>query len=139
MMRKPDWRDQLQVIVSAYRNEPWTWGESDCAHFVADCILAMTGVEILGTFRNNFSSRLSCAARLRAKGYRSVEQWAEATFANFGCPEGIPACSQVGDAGITSEGIMCIRLAQGFVARTESGQFAIVKPARSWCVAWEGA
>lgn len=139
MERREDWAEQLQRVVRQYQNEPWIWGETDCAHFAAACVAAMTGADILGTFRNNYTSRLSCAARLRAKGFRTVEAWAITTFSAMKWPEGVPECSQVGDVGITADGVMCVRLASGFVARTEDGRFANVRPVRSWCVAWKGA
>ena len=105
---------------------------------MADCVAAITGVDPIAKLRDTYNSRLSCMARIRAHGFPSVEAMAEKVFADLGCVPGVPECSRVGDVGVTAEGVLCVRLVHGFVARTEQSQYAIVRPVRSWCIDWEG-
>lgn len=137
MARVENWWPALQAVVKEYEPQPFKWGRTDCAHFAADCVRAITGREVLGTIRNNYHSRLTAAARLRALKYRDIEDMVEAVFKRENWPEGIPACSQTGDVGITINGILCVRFPVGFIARCESGEFAKVVPIRSYCVAWD--
>lgn len=139
MKRRDDWQEQLARVVRNWQHEPWIWGSTDCAHFMAACVAAITGVDPIAKIRGTYDSRLSCMARIRRHGFASVEAMAAATFDQIGWPEGIPACSQIGDVGVTADNVLCVRLACGFVARTEASQYAIVTPVRSWCIAWEGA
>ena len=139
MKRRPDWREKLERTIREYENAPWIWGATDCAHFMGDCVKAVTDVDPIAKLRGRYDTRLSCMARIRAHGFRSVEAMAAAVFTELGCPEGLPPCSQVGDVGVTNDGILCVRIGTGFVARNELGQFSKVVPVRSWCIAWEGA
>jgi len=138
MKRRDDWPDQLQRVVRNYQHSPWIWGSTDCAHFMGDCVAAITGADPIARIRGTYESRLSCMARIRAHGFKSVEEMAAKVFADLKCAECPPECSQVGDVGVTAEGVLCVRLFHGFVARTEDSQYAIVRPVRAWCIAWKG-
>lgn len=136
MARVKNWWPALQAVVARYDGEPFEWGRTDCAHFAADCVKAVTGRDLLGTIRNNYRSRLTAAARLRGLGFDGADEMIEAVFARQSWPQGVPECSQVGDVGVTADGVLCVRFPKGFIARAEGGEFLIVVPVRSFCVEW---
>lgn len=51
MTRFPDWPMLLDSIVTARLRAPFAWGVNDCALFAADCVLAMTGVDLAKDLR----------------------------------------------------------------------------------------
>lgn len=138
MNRVAEWEKRLVEVAERYGLEPWTWGETDCAHFMGACVEAICGADILGTYKNSYSSRLGYWARLRHRGDRTPENALAAACERLGFAEGIPECSMAGDVGITAIGAMCVRFPCGFLARAEDGKFHKVRAVRSWCVAWPG-
>ena len=89
-MRLPDWQERLDAEITAAKSRPFSYGSHDCWLFVADCVLAMTGIDY--------------AAQLR--GYSSKEQAYE-VIARYGSQEAMitsllgepihPAFAQKGD------------------------------------------
>lgn len=132
--RLPDWRPRLTSVVESYDGRKFKWGESDCAHWGADCVLAVTGVDVLGTLRGSWHSRMSCAARLLARGYRSNEQAVAGLLATIGSQEISMADARYGDVGITPCGAIAVRLQPGFLVRDNDGRFGRARIARIWSV-----
>lgn len=40
-MRRPDWPERLDVMLSTWRHRPFRWGQSDCVHFARDVLSAV--------------------------------------------------------------------------------------------------
>ena len=51
MMRLPDWPMLFDSIVTARLREPFAWGANDCALFAADCVRAITGIDMAKDLR----------------------------------------------------------------------------------------
>ncbi len=55
MVRLSNWPVLLNDVVEAWRNRPISYGDADCCQFVAECILAITGIDVrdsLPTYTN---------------------------------------------------------------------------------------
>ena len=52
LVRLPDWPMRLDALVFGRLMTPFAWGNNDCALFAADCVLAMTGVDLAAGLRS---------------------------------------------------------------------------------------
>lgn len=78
-LRFEDWPLRLDAFLSAARDRPFSWGDNDCALFVADCIGALTGVDPAADLRGRYVDQDSAAAVIGAGGLsRLVERIASA-------------------------------------------------------------
>lgn len=134
--RLSDWPERLKATIAHFEGKPWAWGESDCAVFAAACVEAITGRNVLGTFRGAYASRLTAAARLRGRGFRTVRAAAEHALIRLGAQEIDPRFAQVGDVGVTADDVLAVRLALGFVARRPDGSFGKANVVAAWAVGW---
>lgn len=71
--RVEHWPQALSAACEAARDKPHVWGEHDCATFAADCILAITGQDVMGVFRDRYTSPLGAARVIKNEGYSSLE------------------------------------------------------------------
>jgi len=55
--RLPDWRLHFDALVSERMHRPFAWGVNDCALFAADCVLAITGVDLATGLRGHRTAR----------------------------------------------------------------------------------
>lgn len=51
LTRHTDWRLCLDVLVRERAHQPFHWGSNDCALFAADCVRAITGVDVAAHLR----------------------------------------------------------------------------------------
>jgi hypothetical protein len=51
LTRHADWRLCLDVLVRERTHQPFAWGSNDCALFAADCVRAITGVDVAAHLR----------------------------------------------------------------------------------------
>lgn len=134
MMRRPDWWPRLQAVLTEWEHKPFTWGQTDCAHFMAACVEATTGADVLGTWRGAYSSRLTSIARLRGRGHKGIETALHAALTGLGGEPIDPRAGGVGDVGVTLDGAACVRFPAGWLARHVNGAYAIVQPVRAWAI-----
>ena len=66
LQRLPDWRLRLDALVYSRLHEPFAWGSNDCALFAADCVQAITGVDLAVELRGRTLQQ--AAAVQRANG-----------------------------------------------------------------------
>lgn len=59
-IRRPDWERQLTAAIE--HTPAFAWGEADCCTFAARIVLAMTGHDLLATFRGRYHT---CRGALR--------------------------------------------------------------------------
>lgn len=67
--RIPGWRAALYAEIARHKAEPFCYGERDCALFLANCILAMTGVDPAAAYRGRYTTLDDGIALLRADGH----------------------------------------------------------------------
>lgn len=67
--RIPTWRTALHEAIEEHRREPFVWGRRDCALFVADCVTAMTGVDVGRGFRGTYRTPLGAKRALKRAGF----------------------------------------------------------------------
>lgn len=72
MKRFSDWEERLSLYIDRVFDEPFCWGEHDCALFAAGAVKAMTGVDMAADFRGRYGSRREAAQALRAAGYKTL-------------------------------------------------------------------
>ncbi|MCX5570623.1 DUF6950 family protein [Kaistia nematophila] len=72
IQRRDDWRPALHEAIEATRREPFQWGERDCALFAADCVKAMTGIDLGFGFRGSYDDAAGAAKALRRAGFSDL-------------------------------------------------------------------
>jgi len=84
MKRFDDWPDRLAEFMKREQNRPFAWGESDCALFVCDCILALTGEDLAKDFRGRYTTQRGAYRVLKRIG--KVSSLEELATKNLGPP-----------------------------------------------------
>jgi hypothetical protein len=134
MKRATDWRQRLQRTFDAFEGVPFTWGKTDCACFASACIEAVSGAtDALGTYRDQYDSRLSARARILGRGFRTLKDAAGDRLSALGFARVPPRFAREGDVGVTVDNVLCVRTSKGFEARGLDGNFYT---ARNVCAAW---
>ncbi len=54
--RLRDWPERYDVLVRQRADWPFVWGVNDCCTFAADAIVAVTGVDVMGTLRQRYQT-----------------------------------------------------------------------------------
>lgn len=134
MKRVDKWENELRAVVLSYAGRPFVWGQSDCAHFAADCVRAVTGVDALAAYRGRYASRLGAAARMLFRSHRSVASAAGAELQKAGAVPVDPRAARNGDIGITADDVLAVRLSRGFIARDKAGRFYAASAVHAWKV-----
>lgn len=69
LARIPTWRVALHETIEAHRRLPFVWGQHDCALFTADCVRAMTGLDLATGFRGSYSTAAGSVRALKRAGF----------------------------------------------------------------------
>ena len=56
LTRLRDWPERLDALLRAHACTPFTWGRHDCCTFAADAVRAVTGVDVMGSLRGQYST-----------------------------------------------------------------------------------
>jgi hypothetical protein len=72
MNRFHDWPTRLIAVVESRRDVPFRWGTHDCCTFAADCILAMTGIDLAEGVRGSYASANQARRLLGPGGLESL-------------------------------------------------------------------
>lgn len=76
--RYADWAPRLNKYITAERDKPFVYGQSDCCTFAAGTVKAMTGVDLMEEFRGKYWDEESANKALlefgngRGKLYRTL-------------------------------------------------------------------
>ncbi|MDH2134936.1 hypothetical protein N5J77_27775 [Sphingobium yanoikuyae] len=77
--RAADWEDRLRTLIDRLRDEPFKWGQNDCALFASSAIKAMCGVDPAGALRGAYSDEKGAMEALRQHGagtlLKTVRAW----------------------------------------------------------------
>lgn len=67
MRRRRDWRARLAAAEALWHRRPYDADGAHCAFFAADCVAAMTGIDLAGPYRG--LDRAAAEAALARDGY----------------------------------------------------------------------
>ncbi len=76
-----NWESLLWAEVN--RMVPFEWGFRDCALFVADCALAMTGHDFAAPARGAYADEGEAKRYMAAMGARNLVEFADAIFSDL--------------------------------------------------------
>ena len=79
-MRLPDWPERLADMVAAWRQQPFMWGEADCALFAAAAVEACRGHNPAAHWRGHYHSGRSAYRLLRTRGFQTLADAVDATL-----------------------------------------------------------
>lgn len=71
--RRSNWEELLALYIDRVRDQPFEWGQHDCAHFAAGAVKAITGVDLMEGWRGQYTDARSAAEGLRARGLRTLK------------------------------------------------------------------
>lgn len=77
-MRLHDWPERLSKTIAAARGTPFAYGRHDCCIFAADCVEALTGIDLAADWRGKYDDEIG---GMKLAGVRSLEQLASRYFA----------------------------------------------------------
>jgi hypothetical protein len=131
----------LHAFLETRRRAPFCWGVNDCCLFVADGVLAMTGVDIAVGFRDKYHDESSCMALLKQMGYASVSAMVAAELQSWGFASVRPSFAQRGDivaydlAGVPALALVSLdgAYARG-VGENGAAVLPVLKAVRAWRV-----
>lgn len=78
-MRYPDWQTQLLNCIQAAKGRPFVWGTLDCCLFVADCCVALCGVDPAASYRGRYCTEAG-AKRVLLREHGSIGAVLDAHF-----------------------------------------------------------
>ena len=104
-MRCEDWAGRFDRLLVAGRERPFEWGKWDCCLFVADALLAVTGLDLAADLRFQYSSLREARWLLRARyGSASIETSVGILFLRAGLQRCDPGMAQRGDPVMARQG-----------------------------------
>lgn len=129
MIRKQCWETALSDYLAANGEAVFAWGEKDCALFVADALLAMTGDDIAAPFRGKYKTAGGSVRALRREGY--LDAW---SVFDAHLSEIPPAFAQRGDVAMYSGAMgICIGRTALFLTEDEG---LTARPMIEWTRCW---
>jgi hypothetical protein len=78
-MRYPDWQAQLLNCIQAAQGRPFVWGTLDCCLFVADCCVALCGIDPAASYRGRYCTETE-AKRVLLREHGSIGAVLDAHF-----------------------------------------------------------
>ena len=109
LTRARDWRARLSSLIEQRRRVPYT-EEANCALFMADAVLAMTGEDLAAPFRGKFKTIAEGDALLKASGFADLPSYLAAQFEEIN-----PVFARVGD-------VMLFAVDQGWAGGIVNGE-----------------
>lgn len=132
MIRKENWPELLLDAVEAARSKPFAWGQHDCCTFAADCVQAMTGVDLMAEFRGRYTSAKGAVKVVAKAGHAALaDAWCAALA------EIAPLAAQRGDVVMfeTDEGL-AVGVVTGTQAVAAGPDGVTFVPLELWLRAW---
>jgi hypothetical protein len=140
LVRCDNWEAALRARVEAARARPFAWGANDCALFAADCVEAMTGVDLAAAFRGKYASPSGARRALMRYGEGSLEATVTAIL-------GEPVAATLARRGDVvlfrsfppdspPEGIEALAVCLGEVAASPGPKVMTYVPMGEWLKAW---
>jgi hypothetical protein len=104
MKRLPNWERKLEDAIAEAGAQPFVWGRFDCALWVCDAVLAMTGIDLAKEFRGKYGTgKMACMAIRQFCG-GTLADLADKIAKSVDAPEILPAMASRGDVVLANEG-----------------------------------
>jgi hypothetical protein len=88
LKRVEDWPEKMHAFIEDRVGDPFAWGSNDCALFVCDHILNITGVDVAAEFRGKYTDKDGAFAVIKdVAGGASTEDVAEFITKKYGMTE----------------------------------------------------
>jgi hypothetical protein len=132
LTRKENWPELLLAAVEEARSKPFAWGRHDCCTFAADCVLAMTGADLMEPFRGRYTSARGAVKVVAKAGHAALaDAWCAAL------PEIAPGMARRGDVVLFAavEGL-AVGVATGTQAVAAGPDGVTLVPMELWLKAW---
>src|SRR5437016_3082153 len=97
MKRVKNWESKLEETLDWAQLRTFDWGRWDCCLFAADCVLAITGVDIAADFRGKYSSEQSAYELIGLPESRTLSDFVAQQMPRYDAPEVMPNFAQRGD------------------------------------------
>jgi hypothetical protein len=117
--RLENWRSDFFQAIETHRAFDFAWGTHDCAILTADCIAAITGVDLAAAYRGRYATEQEAGVILAELGYQET---AEILAKNF--DEIHPSQAIVGDVAV----IPVLRSRPWAVAPVVGAELAVFAP-----------
>lgn len=101
MKRREDWPERLVGQINLVRDAKFAWGYFDCCLFPANCVLAMTDVDIAAPLRG-YSDALGAMRALKQFGGGKLDAAMDKIARDNGMEEVTPKFMSRGDIGIVN-------------------------------------
>ena len=75
--RFEDWPQRLSAHFEEWKQRPFEQGVTDCGHFAADAVVAVTGVDVYQAFRGKYSTPLGYAKILKKLKFNSISAFCD--------------------------------------------------------------
>lgn len=133
LKRLADWEDRLASLIAQRIDQPFVWGVNDCALFAADCIEAMTGVDLAPDLRGQWQDQRQALRVIAGLGGLA------AAVEVLGLVESSPLFAQRGDLVLhrrDGSDALAICLGSNLAGPSESGLlfFGLESGGRAWRV-----
>ena len=127
--KRQDWPIKLNEVTARASTKPFAYGTHDCALFAADCVRAMTDVDLAKDFRGHYQSKPGAKRVLRQHEADDLEQLMDQIAARHGIQNASPMGAKRGDIvlrdtpegpalGIVSGHYCCFAAPQGLTMVT---------------------
>lgn len=127
--RLPDAAPRLEALLRQRWAQPFEWGVNDCWLFVADAILAQTGVDPAAPLRSAYATAMG-AGRI-VHGIGGLERGVSSFL---GPPLRSPMLACAGDVGLTGSGSLVLCIGERWVGPGARG--LVLQPLAAAHKAW---
>ncbi|MBE4620985.1 DUF6950 family protein [Vibrio navarrensis] len=130
--------EKLNAFLANYADKDFATGVNDCALFVSDWTLELTGEDLAAPFRGRYKTDLGSARLIKKLGYQSLEDLVSKEFDRVAVRRSSPLLAQRGDVAWIKGRKECVCGLvgpQGVIVLGENG--LNVLPMSSIQTAWE--
>lgn len=132
MIRHADWDERLAAYLADNERAVFEWGRKDCALFVADAVLVMTGEDIAAPFRGRYTTAMGATKALKRYGAGDLKS----TFDTL-LPIRPIGFARRGDVVMADGAVgICIGADALFIGQKEDQEGIFRLPRAEWSHAW---
>lgn len=108
-MRVDDWDCRLWPYIDAARDLPFKWGVNDCATWVADWRLLITGQDAALAWRGKYKTERGAMLQIKRAGFDTMPDWVDSIL---GPRLQTPLLAQRGDIALVQNALGIVTGAQ---------------------------